>query len=128
MWLVKVLFAFGSVGGWGGDGAAREEGAHMHHADPATLAVAGAQARRQGGCFGETLPLLSASTPDTPLAAVRCCHRAGACRAALRARCGCWWAVRLFYGWVLTRAIAFACVMQCLRAGGRDSCSVRCAS
>jgi len=53
----------------GEDGADREEGAHMHHADPATLAVAGTQARRQGGCLGETLPLLFSSTPDIPPAA-----------------------------------------------------------
>ncbi len=100
----------------------------MHHADPATLAVAGAQARRQGGCFGETLPLQHQTHPSLLSAAACVLEPAGACRAALRARCGCWWAVSLFNGCVLTRATARACVMQCLRAGGRDSCSVRCAS
>lgn len=64
----------------------------MHHADPATLALAGAQARCQGGCFGETLPLLSSSTPDTPLAArplLPACREAGRslpCRVACQVR------------------------------------------
>ena len=85
----------------------------MHHADPATLAVAGAQARRQGGCFGETLPLLSSSTPDTPLPAVRCCLRAGAGRSL---PCGVACQVRLLVGCELVqrmRSDASTCV--CLR-------------
>ena len=38
--LFKKKVGSGPVRGGGEDGADREEGAHMHHADPATLAVA----------------------------------------------------------------------------------------